>query len=110
MLRKVLDHFGFDFTKREVNIGLCNNMDREQRHGIIHLQAVDGTEMTCGFLADKPHHLENPSLSTVQQLFDQVEKMFMVATGVEIMVGGTLQAYRRLDGGKLKLVRRASLH
>lgn len=106
----MLKRFGIDVTRREVNIGLSSGLSLHDRHGLVHLRTTDGKFATCAFQADKPEHLVNPSASTVETLFDQVEKMGMAMDGIEIKLQGSLRVYRRNDAGVIELKYAGPVH
>lgn len=83
----------------DVSIGLNEQMDKEKRHGVAHVQRPGGGTIQIPFMVDKPSRLVSPSNLILDSMFAQIKKMGFYPTHLEIIAGSRRTIY---EPGKYK--------
>lgn len=82
------------FLRPDVNIGFNPILPKDQRHGVAWIQCEAGGVAPQSFVVDKPKHLLNPSKRTINRIFDQITKMGMTPSHLEIMLNNRRSVYK----------------
>jgi hypothetical protein len=93
------------FGKKEVQISLGANLDKQQAHGLLWARPLVNAEtneiakamkdgfQAVPFRADAPEHLRRPGRSTIRGIFEQARAMGFELLHVELQVEGELKLY-----------------
>lgn len=95
MLYKILDAFGI--IDKTVQLGISPQMDKAQRHGVVHYDTQAGVRH-IGFLADKPQRITANDKDIVKSMFRQLDIFGLPAIIIEVKRGRGVQLIKRASG------------
>lgn len=84
----------------EVRVGFVDNIDPAFKHGVAFFNTAQGVERKP-FTVDRPENLDEPPITTVRSIFDQIKRMGYHATEIEITTARELRIYRNGDNAPL---------
>ena len=84
----------FGIYDQTVHIGLPDNLQRKDAHGIAVVNLPGGGQRTLYFIADKPSAFENPRAAIVDSLFAQLRKLEYSPVSLELFSEKYTRVYK----------------
>jgi hypothetical protein len=77
----------------DVVVGFASHLDPDQRHGTAFFETPSG-RTDLPFKVDRPENLDQPSRTTIESIFAQIENMGQRANEIEIITACETRVYR----------------